>query len=116
MLATLRIPTRPDAHNLALMDERNINKLFAALPRELHLRILSFLPPNDLALAGRLTCEEAGWRLSSRDRCTVHFDQPLPSSAAAALELEMRQWTLRNKLQLLVTSPKYGIEQNVELV
>ncbi len=86
------------------------------LPRDLRLRILSLLSPNELALAGRLTCKDAAHHFSEAHHCTVHFDQPLPPIAAAALELEMRQWTLRNKLQLLVTSPKCGIEQNVELV
>ncbi len=76
------------------------------LPLELRLRILSLLPPNDLALSGRLSCKEAAQRFAEPQQRTASCRQPLPchvlsspsfmESAAGA----MRQLTFRQKLSM----------------
>ncbi len=89
----------------------------AELPLELRLRILSHLPPNDLALGGRLACKELAARFAHpQHHCTVHLGQQLPPYAAAPLEAALRHWTLRQKLGLLVGAAKCGREDNVEVV
>ncbi len=88
----------------------------AALPREVRLRVLSLLPPNDLALAGRLSCKDAAQHFSEARYRTVAFRLPVPAYAAGPLEALLSTWTLPHKLRLLMGAPKYGIERNVELV
>ncbi len=52
-------------------------------PRDLLLRILALLPPNDLALSGRLACKDAAQRFQGPQHCTACLGQPLPSYVAA---------------------------------
>ncbi len=53
------------------------------LPRELLLRILALLPPNDLVLSGRLTFKEAAQHFQGPQHCTLFLGQPLPSHVSA---------------------------------
>ncbi len=87
-----------------------------SLPPELRPRILSFLPPNGLALGGRLTCKDAAARFSQPHHRTVHLNQQLPPYAVASLEASLRTWPLRHALWLLVGSPRCGREEGVEAV
>ncbi len=111
------------------------------LPRDLILRILALLPPNDLALSGRLACKDAAQRFQGPQHCTAFLDQPLPchvsamspslrtpttASAATArvsdnmswyqtgAEDALRQLTFRRKLLLLSRAAASGCEANVE--
>ncbi len=86
------------------------------LPLELRLRVLSLLSANELALGGRLSCREAAAHFSQLHHRTASYSQALPPYAAAPLEAALRHLTLRQKLQLLLSSPKCGIEGNVDFL
>ncbi len=90
-----------------------------SLPLELRLHILSFLPPNDLALGGRLSCKDAAQHFSQPPQRTVGLGQPLSAHAAACWqewgEVALRELTLRQKLLLLRTAASSGCETNFEL-
>ncbi len=91
------------------------------LPVDLRLRILALLPPNDLALAGRLACRQAAHRFGRRpqDR-TARLSQSLQGHAATATccvegaRAAMKQLSLRQKLLTLSTAAASGCEANVE--
>lgn len=51
------------------------------LPRDLILRILALLPPNDLALSGRLAFKAAAQQFAQPHQRTACISQPLPSHA-----------------------------------
>ncbi len=86
------------------------------LPPELRLRVLSFLPPNELALSGRQISKDAAQRFSQPHRLTVHLNQELPPYFDACLAASLRQWPLTHALWLLVGSPRCGREEGVEAV
>ncbi len=95
----------------------------ASLPPELRLRILSLLPPNDLALGGRLSSKDAAQRFSEVPNRTVHLSsQPLPGYVTTATwciggaETAVRELTFPQKLLLLIRSSCSGHETNVEFV
>ncbi len=89
------------------------------LPPALQLHILSFLPPNDRALSGRLVSPDAAAGLSGPQHFTASLSQPLPTHAAPwAVEAgrqHMRQLPFRHKLQLLCTAAASGSEVNLEV-
>ncbi len=95
----------------------------AALLHDLSLRVLSLLPPNALALDGRLSCKAAAQHYSAPHHRTACIRQPLPDHAAAAAVppwwLEgaqggLREVTFRRKLLLLSRAAASGCEANVE--
>ncbi len=101
------------------MEDTAVSSLEAVqLLPDLRLHILSLLPPNDLALGGRLACKEAAARFSEPHHRTVRPGQPVPRHAAAQLEAALRPWTLRQKRQyfarLLVGAMSSGSEQDAE--
>ncbi len=89
------------------------------LPRELLLHVLSFLPPNDLALGGRLACKDAAQHFPAPQHATVRLGLPLPPHAVgtwqAAGREAMRQLPFRRKLRLLSTAAASGCEANLEV-
>ncbi len=110
-------------HTREAMDSNAVlkaNPLAAHLLPELRLRIISFLPPNDLALGGRLSCKEAAQQFSAPHQCTAALGQPLPGhvvDTAWCLEgaqAAMKQLTFRQKLLMLKTAAASGCEANVE--
>ncbi len=89
------------------------------LPPALQLHILSFLPPNDRTLSGRLVSPDAAAGLSGPQHCTASLSQPLPPHAAPwaveAGQQHVRQLTFWHKLQLLCTAAASGSEVNLEV-
>ncbi len=90
------------------------------LPPELQLHVLSFLPPNDLALSGRAACREAWVSFDQPEHRAARLSQPLPTHAVQPF-LEygsvygMRLLPFRRKLQLLSTAAASGCEANLEV-
>ncbi len=97
------------------------------LPHDLLLHVLSLLPPNDLALGGRLSCKEAAQRFSEPHHRTARLSQPLPGHVAPTAtdttaanwcishaQAALRELTLRRKLLLLCAAAASGCEANVE--
>ncbi len=95
------------------------------LPVELRSGILSLLPPNDLALGGRLSSKDAAQRFSEPHHRTASLSQALPRHVAAAeattakwcleaAQTALRELTFRRKLLLLSTAAASGCEANVE--
>ncbi len=103
--------------NTTTCDTTNSNT--AALPTVLQLHILSFLPPNDRALSGRLAFLDAADALSDPDHCTASLSQPLPPHAVPwaveAGQQHARQLPFWHKLQLLCTAAASGSEANLEV-
>ncbi len=89
------------------------------LPPALQLHILSFLPPNDRALSGRLVSPDATAGLSGPEHCTASLSQPLPPHAVPwaveAAQQHMRQLPFRHKMRLLSTAAASGSEVNLEM-
>ncbi len=89
------------------------------LPRDLLLHVLSFLPPNVLALGGRLACKDAAQHFPAPQHATVRLGLPLPPHAVgtwqAAGREAMRQLPFRRKLRLLSTAAASGCEANLEV-
>ncbi len=89
------------------------------LQSDLQLHVLSFLPPNDCALSGRLACRDAAQGLSGPQYSTASLFQPLPPHAAPwaveAAQQRVRQLPFRHKLQLLYTAATSGSEVNLEV-
>ncbi len=56
---------------------------FFHFPSDPLLRILALLPPNDLALSGRLACKDAAQHFQGPQHCTAFLGQPLPSHVSA---------------------------------
>ncbi len=127
--------SRPQAHLDGLINQRHVVRLpaaswmneasqaamegstgYADLPPELRLRIATLLDANSMALGARLACTEDNRLLDKPTHRSVNLNQPLPANAAACLEASLQQWTLRQKLRLLVEAPKCGIAENVEVV
>ncbi len=108
------------------------------LPPELRLRALSFLPPNELALSGRLSSKDAAQRFSEPHHRTARLRQRLSGHAVTAtttrvvevdgevVEGDMaaavvqhaaraaKQLNFRHKLCLALTAAASGYEANVE--
>ncbi len=101
------------------LDGASNSTLLQQLPRALQLHVLSFLPPNDRALSGRLVSPDAAKDLSSSDHCTAFLCQPLPPNAAPwpveAGQQHMRQLPFWHKLQLLSIAAASGSEVNLEV-
>ncbi len=89
------------------------------LPPALQLHILSFLPPNDRALSGRLVSPDAADAFSGPQHCTASLSQPLPPHAVPwaqpGWQQRVRQLPFRHKLQLLCTAAASGSEVNLEV-
>ncbi len=93
------------------------------LPPALQLHVLSFLPPHDRALSGRLVSPDAAAALSTDPTCTASLSQPVPPHAvpwaAAAADpqraQQLRQLPFWHKLQLLCTAAATGCEANLEV-
>ncbi len=108
----------PSMHN-----DFDTDGLFGSLPHELRLHVLSFLPPNDLALCGRLSCKEAAQRFSEpRQRTAQVFSEPLLGHTATVTwdakgaEAAMKQLTFRQKLHLMSRAAATGCAANVEVM
>ncbi len=88
------------------------------LPAELRLHILSLLPPNDLALGGRLSCKDAALHFTEPTYRTAHLGQPLSDYAITAgldsAQSALRQLIFTQKLHLPATAAASGCEANVE--
>ncbi len=90
------------------------------LPLELRLRILSLLPPNDLALSGRLSCKQAAQHFTKQQHRTASCRQPLPChvlstpSFMESVAGAMRLLAFRHKLHLPGWAAASGCETNVE--
>ncbi len=90
------------------------------LPPALQVHVLSFLPPNDLALSGRLVSTDAADALNKPQHCTASLSQPLPPHTVAwaqsgCWQQHVRQLTFLQKLQLLCTAAASGSEVNLEV-
>ncbi len=89
------------------------------LPHDLFVRVLQLLPPNEVALSGRLACKDAAQHLHLPHHCTVLFSQPLPPHAASspplAAQQAIRQLSFRRKLWLLSTAASSGCVTNLAL-
>ncbi len=89
------------------------------LPPALQLHIVSFLPPNDRALSGRLVSPDAAAGLSNDPTCTASLSQPLPLHAVPwaveAGQQHVRQLPFRHKLRLLCTAAASGSEVNLKV-
>ncbi len=101
------------------MDVDGANNSALQLPTALQLHILSFLPPNDRALSGRLVSPDLKDALSEPQHCTASLFQPLPPHAVPwaveAGQQHMRQLPFLHKLQLLCTAATSGSEVNLEV-
>ncbi len=92
----------------------------ARLPLDLRLYVLSFLPPNDLALGGRLSCKEENLCYREPVYRTASLSRPLPGHVVdTAWCLEgaqeaMQQLTFGQKLMTLSIAAASGCEANVE--
>ncbi len=88
-----------------------------ALPSELVCLVLDYLSPNDIALAGRFTCQEAARRFSSAHYRTASLIKPLAAHAARFFQLNaqprMRLLTFRKKLGLTAIAAASGSEVNM---
>lgn len=88
-----------------------------SLPTELLLRVLSFLPPNDLAFSGRLSCRDAARHFPSPSFATVLLSQPMPCAAATPWQQNTQPLLpglpFRHKLALLCTAAKSGSTVNM---
>ncbi len=89
------------------------------LPIDIQLHILSFLPPNDLALGGRLAFRAAADVFVDPMESTAYLSQPLPPHAAPwaveAGQQHVRRLPFRLKPQLLCTAATSGGEVNLEV-
>ncbi len=89
------------------------------LPPALQLHILSFLPPNDRALSGRLVSPDAAASLSKDPTCTASLSQSLPPHAVPwdvdAGQQHVWQLPFWHKLQLLCAAAASGSEVNLEV-
>ncbi len=91
------------------------------LPPELRLHIISLLPPNEVALSGRLACKDAAQHFSQPPQRTACPSQPLPGHAATApwcvegAQAALRELPFFRKLLLLSRAAGSGCEANVEL-
>ncbi len=89
------------------------------LPPALQLYVLSFLPPNDRALSGRLVSPDAAAGLSEPHNSTASLSQSLPPHAVPwameAGQQHMRQLPFWHKLQPLCTAAASGSEVNLEV-
>ncbi len=89
------------------------------LPPALQPHILSFLPPNDRALSGRLVSPDAAAALSEDPTCTASLSQLLsPHAAPWAVEAgrqHVMRLPFRHKLQLLCSAAASGREANLEV-
>ncbi len=89
------------------------------LPTALQLHVLSFLPPNDRALSGRLAFREANDALSKDPSCVASLSQPLPVHAEAwavqAGQQHVHSLAFQRKLGLLSTAAASGSEVNLEV-
>ncbi len=102
------------------------------LPLDVVLRVLALLPPNDLALSGRLVCKSAAQHLRTRHPgprpddpqqahphpTVVDLALPLPQHAASEATLthargQLRQLPLHRKLPILCTAAASGCETNL---
>ncbi len=89
------------------------------LPAELQLRVLSHLPPNDVALGCRLMCKSISQLLNTPQYNAVRLSQPLPPWFAACpwqpqWQPGLRKLTFAGKLRLLSTAASSGSEVNLE--
>ncbi len=95
------------------------DSIWRHLPHELTLRVLEHLPPNDMALSGRMACRDAAQRFSQPHHRTVHLSEPLAPHVATAscrrdrAEAAARQLPFRHKLRLLSTAATSGCEVNL---
>ncbi len=97
-----------------------VNSLLPQLPPALQLHILSFLPPDEVALSGRLVSPDLRDALRDPQSCTAVFFQPLPPHAVPfaqeAGQQHVRQLPFRHKLQLLCTAAASGSEAKTDMV
>ncbi len=93
---------------------------WSALPPEVQLSVLSWLPPNAIPLSARPVCKAAAQRFTEPHHYTVHLSQPLPPhtihAPLAQAEAALRNLTFRRKLQLLSVAAASGCETNLEVV
>ncbi len=101
------------------LDGASSSGLPPQLPPTLQLHVLSFLPPNDRALSGRLVSPDATDALTGPDHCTASLSQPLPPHAVTwavgAGQQHVRQLPFWHKLQLLCTAATSGSKVNLEV-
>ncbi len=93
-----------------------------ALPRELLLRVLRFLPPNTVAFSGRLTCKDAAEHFCQPGDCTICLSQPLPALPSAVewardkAQQGLAALSFRRQLRLFKVAARSGSTTNLELV
>ncbi len=99
--------------------ERVSHTSWDLLPTAIQLHILSLVPPNDRALAGRLMCKRVAASASDVELCTASLSQPLPPHAVPwAMEVaqeQVRQLPFGKKLQMLSAAASSGSELNLEV-
>ncbi len=98
----------------------NAAGIHSGLPIDAQLHILSFLPPNEVALSGRLVSPDLRDALSAPQHCTVVLSQTLPLHAVPwaqeAGQEHVRQLPFKHKMQLLCTAAASGSEAKGEMV
>ncbi len=108
-----------DTVRFAGSSSSSTGSLQSQLPPALQLHVMSFLPPTDRAICGRLVSPDAAAGLSKDPTCTASLSQPLPPHAVPwALEAEqqhVQQLPFRHKPQLLCTAAVSGSEVNLEV-
>ncbi len=114
--------SRGRAHRAAVMEGSSSSREpLPHLPPELRLRILSLLPPNEMALSGRLACKDAAQHFSQPPQRTACPSQPLPGHAVTTLwcvegaQAALRELPFVRKLLLLSRAAASGCEASVEL-
>lgn len=79
--------------------------------------VLEYLPHNDIAIAGRLTSQDAARHFSSANYRTARLSRSLTPHAAQSFQLHtqplMRNLTFRKKLGLLAVAAASGSEANM---
>ncbi len=100
--------------------EGSTRSLSPNLPLHIRLQILSLLPPNEIALSGRLACKDAAQHFSQPPQRTACPSQPLPGHAATApwcvegAQAALRELPFVRKLLLLSRAAGSGCQTNVD--
>ncbi len=101
------------------MEERLDDQVPPQLSTADQLHVLSFLPPNERALNGRLVSPELRDALSEPQHCTASLSQSLPPHTAPwaveAGQQHVRQLPFENKLRLMCVAAASGSEVNLEV-
>ncbi len=105
---------------LACFDIVCCHLMSSSLLPELRHRILKLLPPNEVALSGRLTCKDAAESLADPGHCTVRLREPLPDYADPQRCIQYSQssfcdLTFHGRLRATSVAAASGSEANMSV-